>query len=236
MRNAFKLAFTALLSITLMATGTTSSLASSEARQITVSAEGRVRVTPDAVRIYATVSFVTSTSKAALEQANLVSGRVRVALLENDIERRDIRTQSLTVYPEYNYSQDRGSTLVGYRASQSFDITVINAAAAGVVVDALVAAGGDDLQINSVNPFILNSAEVTEIARQDAVKNARVKARSYASLLKVRLDKVLSLIEGAAPSFSGPVFALEKNDAGSTQIDLGQQEVTVTVTVKWSIR
>jgi uncharacterized protein YggE len=29
---------------------------------------------------------------------------------------------------------------------------------------------------------------------------------------------------------------MEKNDAGSTVIDLGQQEVTVTVTVKWAIR
>jgi uncharacterized protein YggE len=236
MRNAVKVAFTALLSIAVMAASTTPSPASSKTRQITVSAEGKVSVTPDAVRIYATVSLVASTSKASLELANLVSGRVRATLLDNGVGRRDFRTQSLTVYPEYNYSQDRGSTLVGYRASQSFDITVRNAAGTGVIVDALVATGGDNLQVNSVSPFILNSAEATESARQNAVKNARIKARSYASLLEIRLGSVISLIEGSAPSFSGPVFAMEKNDAGSTQIDLGQQEVTVTVTVKWSIR
>jgi uncharacterized protein YggE len=156
--------------------------------------------------------------------------------LANGVDRKEIRTQSVTVYPEYNYSQERGSTLIGYRASQSFDVVVKNAATAGSVVDAIVAAGEDDLQVNSVSPFVFDAASATSSARENAVKNARAKARSYAALLEVKLGKVISLVEGSAPIYGGPIFAMEKNDAGSTVIDLGQQEVTVTVTVKWSIR
>ncbi len=236
MKRSLKIITTALLTLSFTATGVLSASAQSESRQITVSAEGKVSVTPDAVRIYATVSLVGQTSKGALESANAVSAKVRAAFIASGIDKKDIRTQSVTVYPEYNYSQDKGSILIGYRASQAFDVVVRNATNAGVVVDAIVLAGGDDMQVNSVAPFVLNAAGATASARENAVKNARAKAKSYASLLEVKLGKVISLVEGSAPSFGGPVYAMEKNDAGATVIDLGQQEVTVTVTVKWAIR
>jgi uncharacterized protein YggE len=236
MKRPSKIILALLLTLALGISGVFSATAQAEVRQITVSADGKVSVTPDAVRIYATVSLVGQTSKGTLEAANVASAKVRATLVDNSIEKKDIRTQSVTVYPEYNYTQERGSTLIGYRASQSFDIVVRNATNAGAVVDLIVLAGGDDLQVNSVSPFVLNSASATASARENAVKNARAKAKSYAELLEVRLGKVISLIEGSAPSYGGPIFAMEKNDAGSTVIDLGQQEVTVTVTVKWAIR
>jgi hypothetical protein len=236
MKRFLKFILVGALSLVLTFPHFFASAAEAEVRQITVSAEGKVSVTPDAVRIYATVSLVRESSALALQSANQVSAKVRAAFQANGVDRQEIKTQSITVYPEYNYSQERGSSLIGYRASQSFDVIVKNASSAGSVVDAIVVAGGDDLQVNSVVPFVLDAASATSSARENAVKNARAKARSYASLLEVKLGKVISLVEGSSPSYGGPVFAMEKNDAGSTVIDLGQQEVTVTVTVKWAIR
>jgi uncharacterized protein YggE len=236
MKRSLKFILVGALSLVLTFPHIFASAAEAEVRQITVSAEGKVSVTPDAVRIYATVSLVRESSALALQSANQVSAKVRAAFQANGVDRKEIKTQSITVYPEYNYSQERGSSLIGYRASQSFDVIVKNASSAGSVVDAIVVAGGDDLQVNSVVPFVLDAASATSSARENAVKNARAKARSYATLLEVKLGKVISLVEGSSPSYGGPVFAMEKNDAGSTVIDLGQQEVTVTVTVKWAIR
>ena len=236
MKRFLKFILVGALSLVLTFPHFFASAAEAEVRQITVSAEGKVSVTPDAVRIYATVSLVRESSALALQSANQVTAKVRAALQANGVDRKEIKTQSITVYPEYNYSQERGSSLIGYRASQSFDVVVKNASTAGSVVDAIVVAGGDDLQVNSVVPFVLDAASATSSARENAVKNARAKARSYATLLEVKLGKVISLVEGSSPSYGGPVFAMEKNDAGSTVIDLGQQEVTVTVTVKWAIR
>ena len=236
MKRFLKFILVGALSLVLTFPHFFASAAEAEVRQITVSAEGKVSVTPDAVRIYATVSLVRESSALALQSANQVTAKVRAALQANGVDRKEIKTQSITVYPEYNYSQERGSSLIGYRASQSFDVIVKNASSAGSVVDAIVVAGGDDLQVNSVVPFVLDAASATSSARENAVRNARAKARSYASLLEVKLGKVISLVEGSSPSYGGPVFAMEKNDAGSTVIDLGQQEVTVTVTVKWAIR
>ena len=98
-----------------------------QSRTITVSATGSVKVTPDAVRINATVTKVATSNALALSEVGTNSAAVRKALLANGISTKDIKTQSLTVYPEYNYTQDKGSELIGYRSSQSFEILVRNA-------------------------------------------------------------------------------------------------------------
>ena len=139
--------------------------------------------------------------------------------------------------PEYSYSQTNGQTLTGYRASQSFDITIVNAKSAGVVVDAAVAAGGDALVLNGVTPFVLDNAKAVEDARTFAVKLARAHAVSYARLLDVKLGKVIYLEEVGAPVINPPIFGFAaKADANvPTQVDLGQQEVSVSVNIRWYI-
>ncbi len=102
-------------------------------RYVTVNAEGIVQVTPDAVRINASVSLVAGTSATALSQASTAASKVRAALVAKKIATKDIKTTSITVYPEYNYTQDKGSVQIGYRASQSFEVIVRNAASAGAV-------------------------------------------------------------------------------------------------------
>ena len=212
------------------------SMAASSSRYITISSDGSVKVSPDAVRLNATVSVVTGTNKDALAATSTSSSAVRAALLANGVVAKDIATQSVTVYPEYNYTQDKGSVLVGYRGSQSFVVIIRKTATAGAVVDAVVLAGGDNLQVSGVTPFVSDSTKATIAARTVAVKNARAKATSYASLLGVKLGKVNYLIENSSPVVYGaPVMAMAKADSGATQIDLGQQDVSVSISVQWAL-
>ena len=209
--------------------------AEAASRYITVSAEGSVKVTPDAVKIMGQVTVVDGTNAGALAKANTSSAAVRKALLVNGVSTKDIATTSLTVYPEYNYTQDKGSVQIGYRASQSFTVVVKNATNAGVVVDAIAAAGGDYLQLQGVSPFVLDSSKATEAARAAAVKNARAKAASYAKLMGVKLGKVNYLTEGGA-SYNPPIYGVAKAAADSaTVIDLGTQDVSVSISVQWAL-
>jgi len=210
------------------------SMAAAPTRSISVNAEGAVKVTPDAVRMSATATVVAASNKAALAETAKAAAAVRAALLDNGVAKTDIATQSITSYPEYSYTPDGGSKLVGYRASQSFVVTIKNAANAGAVVDAVVAAGGDNLQVTGVSPFVLDASKASLSARTVAVKNARAKALSYAKLLGVKLGRVITLSEGSGPS-SYPIMAMAKDAAGATVIDLGQQDVTVSISVKWAI-
>ena len=214
------------------------STAATSGRYITVSAEGTVKVMPDAVRLNATVSNVLGTSKEALAATSTSAAAVRAALVANGVATKDIATQSLTIYPEYSYTQDKSPVIIGYRGSQSFDVVIHNAKSAGVVVDAVVAAGGDQLQVNGVTPFVVESTKATSSARANAVKNAKVKASSYASSLGEKLGKVNYLIETSSPTLSPPPmrYTATAAGAGATQVDLGQQDVTVSITIEWALR
>jgi uncharacterized protein YggE len=205
-------------------------------RYISVTATGSTTVVPDAVRINAVVSLISKSSAEALAASSTTASAVRKALVANKVSTKDLATQSVNVYPEYSYPQDGGKpVLTGYRASQSFEITIRAAKTAGAVVDAIVAAGGDNLVINGVTPYVLDSSAATEKARAAAVKNAKAKATSYARLLGVKLGKVVYLDETSTPTeFPGVYASAAKSDA-ATQIDLGQQKVSVSVTVRWGL-
>ena len=215
----------------------TSANAATATRYITVSAEGTVKVAPDAVRLTATVSVVAATNKEALAATNTNSAAVRKALIAAGVATKDIATQNITVYPEYKYDNNGGSTLSGYRGSQVFSVVIRAASKAGSIVDDVVAAAGDAVQINSVSPFVVDAAKAAESARAVAVKNAKAKATSYAKLLGVKLGKVNYLTENGSPSISTPIFvASAKAEAdAATVVDLGQQDVTVSITIQWAL-
>ena len=204
-------------------------------RYISVSSVGTVKVTPDAVRLNASVSNISKVSKDALAAANVAVSKFRTAILANGIDKKYLASTTLTVYPEYNYTQEAGNVLFGYRASQSFEVVIRNAAKAGEIVDAVVASAGDLLAINGVTPFVYDNTKATEAARNSAVKNAKAKAASYAKLLGVKIGKIIYLQESSAPS-SYPIMMVQaKASDESTQIDLGQQDVSVSVATRWAI-
>jgi uncharacterized protein YggE len=205
-------------------------------RYITVTAVGTVSVVPDAVRFNATVSTLASTNAAALSSASKSAAAVRAALKDKGIAVKDIRSANISVYPEYNWTQETGTKITGYRASQSFDVLVRKAADAGTIIEAVVIAGGDNIQLGGVIPVTLNPATASEEARAAAVTNAKSKASSYAKLLGTSVGKVLSLEEQSSPVYSSP-FPMAKAEAADSavQIDLGVQDVTVTITVRWAL-
>jgi uncharacterized protein YggE len=206
-------------------------------RYITVTGVGTVSVVPDAVRFNATVSALASTNAAALSSASKSAAAVRAALKEKGIAVKDIRSANISVYPEYNWTQEAGTKITGYRASQSFDVLVRKASTAGTIIEAVVSAGGDNVQLGGVIPTTLNPSLATEEARAAAVANAKSKASSYAKLLGTSIGKVLSLEEQSSPIYSSP-FPMAKAgaaDAAAVEIDLGEQDVTVTITVRWAL-
>ena len=234
--NRFRSIMVTVIVITLISgVGLARPANAADSRYITVSATGTATVVPDAVRINATVSVLGTTSKGALSSAGATSTAVRSALTASKVATKDVTTQSITVYPEYSYSASGTPTLSGYRATQSFDITIRNAATAGAVVDAIVEAGGDNLQVNGVSPFVLDSDKATETARTAAVKNAKAQAASYAKLLGVKLGRVVYLDESSTPTAYPIYTATTKADSAATVVDLGEQKISVSVVVRWAI-
>ena len=206
------------------------------AQGITVQATGTADVVPDAVRLSLSVSVLAESNDVALSGAASTSENVRSALTDLGIDAADVATQTVTVNPEYSYTESEGQKIVGYRASQVFDVLIRDAAMAGAVIDAVVAAGGANVSINYTSPVVDDATVGAVAAREDAVAKARAKAEEYAKLLDVDLGDVVYLTEVSAPT---NVVVGAKADAmaesSGTVIDLGTQEVSVTVEVRWEI-
>ena len=203
---------------------------------ITVQATGVADVVPDAVQVSLSVSVVAEANDVALSQVAATAEVVRSTLEQLGIDAADIATQSVSVNPEYSYTEAEGQKIVGYRASQTFDVLVRDASAAGAVVDSLVAAGGANLSINATYPVVNDSTAAAQAARDDAVAKARAKAEEYAELLDVELGYLVFLTEISAPTnITIGAKADVMAESALTVIDLGTQEVTVTVEVRWQI-
>jgi uncharacterized protein YggE len=216
--------------------GTGPSQAADSDRHITVSGVGTVNVVPDAVRFYPSVTAVASKSSDALATASRTASSVRAVLKAEGVATKDIKSSNLSVYPEYTYNQDSGPVIIGYRATQSFTIVIRKAENAGKIVESVVNAGNENVMINGIVPFISKGSAALEEARAAAVADARSRATSYAKLLGTSLGKVVYLQENSAPSYSFPMLGSAKaQDGAAPEIDLGEEEVSVSITVRWSL-
>jgi len=214
--------------------------ASAATSGVSVQGTGTVKVVPDTVRLNATISFVGATNSAASKAVSTSAAAFRAALKEKKVATKDIQSQNLTIYPEYTWTQEKGQELKGYRASQSFTVLVRDEANAGAIIDASVDAAGDNIQVTSVSPIVLDIDDAQDAAREKAVAKAKKKAAAYAKLFDFDLGKILWVSETSS-SYSPPIFGLAKasaEDAAAppTEIDLGEQDVSVTVDVRWAIR
>ena len=211
----------------------------SSSQGVTVQATGTVKVVPDGVSFNFAVSVLAQSSETAMSEASATAELVRAALDAAGVAKDDIATQNVSVYPEYASSATGTQTLSGYRAQQVFTVTLRDTAKAGEVVDAVIAAGGNALQVYGVTPTLLDTNSAVAQAREAAIKSAKEKAKDYAGLVDEDLGSVVYVNEVTSPS--SPVPYLSSDSAGAessmtkTVINLGTQDVSVTVEVRWSL-
>jgi uncharacterized protein YggE len=206
---------------------------------VTVQATGTVKVVPDGVSFNFAVSVLAQSSESAMSDASATAELVRTALEAAGVAKEDIATQNVSVYPEYLSSSTGTQTLSGYRAQQVFTVTLRDTAKAGEVVDAVVAAGGNSLQVYGVTPTLLDTDAAVAQAREVAMKSAKEKAKDYAGLVDEDLGSVVYVTEVSSPSSSFPLMvgdsATSTSPMAKTEINLGTQDVSVTVEVRWSL-
>ena len=212
---------------------------STSSQGVTVQATGTIKVVPDGVSFNFAVSVLAQSSETAMSDASATAEQVRATLDAAGVAKDDIATQNISVYPEYASSSTGSQTLSGYRAQQVFTVTLRDTAKAGEVVDSVIAAGGNSLQVYGVTPTLLDTDAAVAQAREAAIKSAKEKAKDYAGLVDEDLGSVVYVTEVTSPSSPVPLMV---GDAGSaelsmtkTVVNLGTQEVSVTVEVRWSL-
>jgi uncharacterized protein YggE len=193
---------------------------------ITVQGSGTVGTVPDRAQISFGVETRAATARAALA-ANAAEMRKVIAAVKA-AGAADVQTQSVSLQPQYA----DGGAVQGYIAQNSVSGTIRELAKAGAVIDAAVAAGA-----NQVYGPSLSRGDQTELYRQAlraAVADARARAQALATAANLTLGRITQVVEsGSAPS---PVFsAVKADEAGSTPIEAGTQQVVASVQVTFSV-
>jgi uncharacterized protein YggE len=209
-------------------------------RTVSVSATGEAEAVPDAAKASITVEVTDPASaQQAQQDAAVAATGVLDALATAGVADADIATQGISVGPTYNYTSDGGQTLMGYRAAQTFTVTLRDLSTAGATLDSVVAAGGNAARIDSLAPYVTDPTVAAEKARAQAVGIAEAQAAQYAELLGFTLGPVASVSESSSTISPPPVAYADAAAAPAekvpTPIEPGTTLVSVTLNVAWSI-
>jgi uncharacterized protein YggE len=200
-----------------------------------VVADGRASRVPDIATIRAGVVTQAPTAAAALSANAAQMARVLAAVRAAGVAARDVQTATISLNPQYRYGENQPPVITGYQASNSVAIKFRDIAKSGAILDALVKEGAN--QIDGPNLSIDQLEAAQDEARVDAVKRARARADLYAKALGMRVERLVALSEGAEAGGPGPVPMMVRAQAKeATQVVPGEQEVGVTVRVRFVLR
>lgn len=204
---------------------------------ISVQWDGEVRVSPDAFVINVAVRELADTTRLAQENANKKTSDIMKSLETLWIEKKNIKTQNMSVYPEYDYS-DGWRKVLWYRANQDLTISVVGenfTVRGGEVVDAMT--NIDGVLLNNTSFELRDRETAMEKARALAYEKAKKKADQLASLAWSKVVDVLSLADSNI-SFS-PAPMMLRNAAMSDMVEtqsiwwssISEGDMVVTVSI-----
>ncbi|WP_116092418.1 SIMPL domain-containing protein [Sphingomonas crusticola] len=222
----------ALLAATpALADVTTTPIAGTE---LDVSATGIATRTPDLMVINAGV--VTQANKAgeAMRANAAAMTTTEAALKRAGVADRDIQTQSINLQPQYRYGDNVPPVLTGYQASNRVSVRLRDLNNAGSVLDALVAAGAN--QIDGPTLSVDRPESALDEARAKALAIARTRAELYAKAAGLRVRRIVRISESdGAPPVVRPMMMSRAKAADATPVEAGEQELTVTLSVVFEL-
>lgn len=209
-------------------------------RTLTIVGVGMVRVAPDVARLQLGVRLNAPTAFAVSQQAAQAMGAIIDALRAQGIAESDIQTGHFAIAPEYFHGGEGPPQRTSHAASNMAQVTIRALDTVGVVIDAVLAAGGEHVQIDSLN-FLLSEPAPTQVqARALALADARTQAGQIAHEMDVTLGKPLRIRSGnqpGRPRFQQARMAAAASSAGQMHpIEAGEMEITDQVEVVFAIR
>jgi uncharacterized protein len=207
-----------------------------ESPVITISATESIDAAPDLAVISAGVSTLAPTAVAALQANTTKMTRMVAAVRAAGLAERDIQTRGISINAEYGYVNN-AQQFLGYQASNTVAIRSRDIPGLGKFLDALVLAGGNQIEgpsftIEKPEPLIIE-------ARGRAVARAQANADALARQAGYKRARLLALSENAS---RGVVGSLRTFDVSTpppvvqTSAPVAPGEVSASVTVTATYR
>lgn len=210
---------------------------------ITFTGEGDVSAVPD----IATFNFtVTKEAQNVKDAQNQVEGVIRGAtniLKGEDVDEKDIKTESYNVHPRYDWVRKNGTServFKGYEVSQYTSVKVRDIENAGALLGKIGNQGITN--ISSLNFEVDDIDQLKRDARKMAIEEAKEKAEVLADDLGVELVRIVSFHENTGGYYPQPYAAkaeslsFDSAVVASPTISVGEEEIKVSVSITYEIR
>ena len=205
-----------------------------EGSVLTVRGTGIVNAEADMATIILGVREVSEDVATAQATVNEKIDGVVQALMDAGISIDDISTQSISIYPERDYSA-AGNPITGYTAENTLAIRTNDIDNAGRYIDAAFSGGANEL--NDISFSAHDTTEESERALALALENARNKAEALAEASGMKLGAIRSIAEEAYGYDNGGALYERAADAaaGMTKVYASQLTVSASVTVEFEL-
>lgn len=233
-----------LLALTINAFGNLGRSENPYMNTITVEGKGTAASIPDLAVITFSVTESAVTVAEAQAAATAKTDAALAAVEGLSIEEKDVKTIAYNVYPKYEnvvcytgYCPNNNPKIIGYEVSQTVEVKVRDTAKAGDVLQGLGTLGVQN--ISGPNFTVDEDEDIRGAAREEAIENAKAKAKALASQLGVRLGKVISFYEnqGAYPMYGyGGEMDARSEAMSAPSLPVGEQETEVSVSITYEIR
>jgi uncharacterized protein YggE len=203
--------------------------------QISVTGEGKVKITPDQAVV--TVGFQNS-GKDAKEVKTLndeVVDRVIKFLKKSGIPASDFKTNNVSLYKNYDYEKKK----YNFQASQTLSITLKDLSKYDEIMMGL-----NDAGVNSINGVEFKSSKMDDYereARKKAILDAKQKAQDYVSVLGQKVGKALLITDNSQsfipqPMFKGNMVAMAADEGVQREtLAVGELEINTNVSVTFAL-
>lgn len=220
--------------------GSTVTAATAQGPILSFSVSEEVRSRPDQATVGAGVTTTAPTAVEAMRLNATAMDKLIAAAKARGIKAEDIQTSGISLSPQYDYSNQtpgQPPRFIGYQVSNTVRATTNKIADIGPLLDALVAAGGTNIE----GPwFGMKDADAQLVgARGAAIKEAEAKAADYARLAGFRSAELVSISEGGSyagpPPPAPPMVRLQAMDAKATPVEPGQVANTLTLSFQYRL-
>ena len=207
-------------------------------KTVQVSGTGAAVSEPDVV----VLSIGVSVEKDSVKQARADAAEAMTGVIEslkgNGLLDPDIQTQYFSIQQRFDYIKGQRE-FRGYSVTNIVSAKIRDLDTVGDVIDNAAEAGGDLVQINSIQFSIDDTTKLRMQARVAAMQDAQAKAQTLATEGGVTLGKPISISESGDFYAPRPIafdlaFA-EEAATVDTPIQSGQLRITVTVNVTYEI-
>jgi uncharacterized protein YggE len=213
----------------------------SQTTGIWVTGEGEVTVVPDLAILSLGVEAEADTVAKAQSEAATAMNNIVSELNTQGIESNDIQTQHFSIYPTRKWDPDTGEEeLTGYQVTNMVTVKVREVEDTGTIIDAVAAAGGNYIRINSIEFTVDDPAPYQKEARDMALADAREKAEQIADSTDVKLGVPTYIAESSSyepyvTEFSMAIPAPTIITESGSSISPGEMTVTVIMQVAYDI-